>query len=130
MTHGALIDNILYHSRDQLCSLTFSLSNIYFVACSYARGFHSNSINKCDNSALWAIPLVLGLLPFVARFAQSIRRWWDSQLIMHLVNVRSSLFLCGAIELSPVILREASTSRGSCITCATIYGDITVPNSS
>jgi EXS family len=125
-----LIVNILHHSRDQLCSLAFSLSNSYFVACSYARGFHSNSIHKCGNPALWAIPLVLGVLPFVARFAQSIRRWWDSQLFTHLINVRPSLFLCGVIELNQVILREASTSRGSCITCVTIYGDITVCNSS
>jgi EXS family len=125
-----LIVNILYRSRDQLCSLAFSLSNSYFVACSYARGFHSNSIHKCGHPALWGIPLVLGVLPFLARFAQSIRRWWDSQLITHLINVRSSLFLCGAIELNQVILRQASTSPGSFITCATICGDITVRNSS
>jgi hypothetical protein len=87
-------------------------------------------MNKCGKPALWAIPLVLGILPFVARFAQSIRRWCNSKLITHLINVRSSLFLCGAVELSQVLLRQASTSPGSCITCATICGDITVRNSS
>jgi hypothetical protein len=87
-------------------------------------------MNKCGKPALWAIPLVLGILPFVARFAQSIRRWCDSKLITHLINVRSSLFLCGAIELSQAILRVANTSRGSCIICAIMYGDIRVRNSS
>ncbi|KAI0252472.1 EXS family-domain-containing protein, partial [Lactifluus subvellereus] len=71
---------------DQLCSLAFPLSNIYFIACSYARGFHSSSLQKCGRPAPWGIPFVLGALPLVVRFVQSIRRWWDSRLITHLIN--------------------------------------------
>ena len=80
--------DVLQHSRDQLCSLAFPLGNIYFVACSYARGFQSPSFQKCSKPSLWAVPLLLSTLPLVARFGQSIRRWWDSGLITHLINVR------------------------------------------
>jgi len=80
--------NILHHSRDQLCSLAFPLGNIYFVACSYARGFRSNPFHECSKPALWGVPFLLATLPLVARFGQSIRRYWDSGLITHLINVR------------------------------------------
>jgi hypothetical protein len=83
-----LINRILHHSRDQLCSLAFPLGNIYFIACSYAGGFGTHSFQKCSRPTLWGVPFFLGALPFLARFGQSIRRWWDSGSITHLINVR------------------------------------------
>ncbi|KAH9061077.1 EXS-domain-containing protein [Lactarius vividus] len=65
---------------DQLCSLTFSLGGIYFVGCSYAVGFHSDQFKRCSTTAPWGVPFFLGTLPLLARFFQSIRRWWDSSL--------------------------------------------------
>ena len=83
-----LIVDILHHFRDQFCSLTFPLGNIYFIACSYTRGFGSHPFQECSKPTLWGVPFLLGILPFVARFGQSIRRWWDSGLTTHLINVR------------------------------------------
>jgi len=34
------------------------------------------------------VPFLLGTIPFFARFGQSVRRWWDSGSITHLINVR------------------------------------------
>jgi len=81
-----LIDGILRHSRDQLCSLVFPLGNIYFIACSYAGGFGTHSFQKCSKPTHWGVPFLLGAMPFFARFGQSIRRWWDSGTITHLIN--------------------------------------------
>lgn len=75
------------HSSDQFCSLTFPLGNLYFIACSYAGGFGTHSFQKCSKPTLWGVPFVLGAMPFFARFGQSIRRWWDSGSITHLINV-------------------------------------------
>ena len=83
-----LIDGILCYSRDQLCSLAFPLGNIYFIACSYAGGFGTHSFQKCSRPTHWGVPFLLGTIPFFARFGQSIRRWWDSGSITHLINVR------------------------------------------
>ncbi|KAI0287536.1 EXS family-domain-containing protein [Russula brevipes] len=45
---------------DQLCSLAFPLSNIYFIACSYARGFQSLPSPECRNPTLWGSPYIQG----------------------------------------------------------------------
>lgn len=71
---------------DQLCSLVFPLGNIYFIACSYAGGFGTHSFQKCSKPTHWGVPFLLGAMPFFARFGQSIRRWWDSGTITHLIN--------------------------------------------
>ncbi|KAI9438623.1 EXS family-domain-containing protein [Lactarius indigo] len=71
---------------DQLCSLAFSLGGIYFVGCSYAVGFHSDQFERCSKPSPWGLPFFLSSLPLWARFFQSIRRWWDSSLVTHLIN--------------------------------------------
>ena len=45
------------------------------------------------------MPFLFATLPLVARFGQSIRRWWDSGLITHLINVRLLLLGVGPLEL-------------------------------
>ncbi|KAI0278093.1 EXS family-domain-containing protein [Russula aff. rugulosa BPL654] len=40
---------------DQLCSLTFPLGNIYFIACSYTGGFGTHSFQKCSGKYLMGI---------------------------------------------------------------------------
>ncbi|KAI9458648.1 EXS-domain-containing protein [Lactarius psammicola] len=96
--------------RDQLCSLTFSLGGIYFVGCSYAVGFHSDQFERCIKPASWGLPLLFGVLPLVARFFQSIRRWWDSSLVTHLINA-SPFFTSDISELIDAILRVLSCSQ-------------------
>ncbi|KZT23700.1 EXS-domain-containing protein [Neolentinus lepideus HHB14362 ss-1] len=70
---------------DQFCSLVFTLSNLYFVVCVYVRGFE-NPWGRCAASKNFGIPLVLAALPLFVRFVQSVKRWFDSRLVTHLIN--------------------------------------------
>ena len=85
----AVFDEQLF--SDQFCSLVFSLSNIYFLCCVYADGygFDSDWRKKCASSSpRWPVPFVLTVLPLIVRLVQSIRRYVDSKLTTHLINVR------------------------------------------
>jgi hypothetical protein len=127
---GPASADILHHFRDQLCSLAFPLSNIYFVSCSYARGFRSDPIQACSKPGVWVVPFLLAALPLVARFGQSIRRWWDSGLMTHLINVRrSSVSDVERLKFGIFIFRAESILQESCIIFATICGDIMASNS-
>ncbi len=111
--------------RDQLCSLTFSLKGIYFVGCSYVVGFHFDQYKTCSEPGPWGLPFILGALPLIARFLQSIRRWWETCLIIHLIN--ASLFFTSDIgELIDVVFRVGNILSGFYLTCFTIYGNTTV----
>ena len=120
-----LIDGILLHSRDQFCSLAFLLGNIYFIACSYAGGFGTHSFQKCSKPTHWGVPFLLGTMPFFARFGQSIRRWWDSGSITHLINVRllSPFMDPTSLVLDAFIFRPENISWGLRFTFATSCGD-------
>ena len=114
--------------RDQLCSLAFTLSGIYFVGCSYHVGFYSDPFERCTQATPWGIPFLLGALPLMARFLQSLRRWSDANLNSHegshLIN--ASIFFTSEVGEFISTLRLGNISWGSCITCFTMYGDITV----
>ena len=69
-----------------MSSLTFSLSNLYFVGCVYGKDWQG-PFSNCNASVHWAIPFTLSALPLAARALQSIRRYIDSGLYTHLVNV-------------------------------------------
>ncbi|THH00485.1 hypothetical protein EW026_g2059 [Hermanssonia centrifuga] len=72
---------------DQFCSLIFPLSNLYFVACAYTRGFDNDSDwQQCLVTKDWGVPFVLASIPLLVRLVQSIKRWVDSRLITHLIN--------------------------------------------
>ena len=77
---------------DQFCSLVFALSNIYFIGCIYANGNLQDGFNpdwqKCSAATpLWPVVFLLGSGPLFVRLVQSIRRFSDSNHIMHLINV-------------------------------------------
>lgn len=126
-------------TSDQLCSLVYTLSNLYFVGCFYTRfsiNFPASTVQSPTNleSALYAsfpvnatIPYqaessaahgvfqsllssayapqaqeawstcgiaqnwgwycFLGILPFIVRVVQNVRRYWDSRLPSQLINV-------------------------------------------
>ncbi|KZV75878.1 EXS-domain-containing protein, partial [Peniophora sp. CONT] len=63
---------------DQFTSLVFPLSNLYFVACSYSVGFDNDPMVACSRPRAWGVPFLIGTLPLVARFVQSVRRWADA----------------------------------------------------
>lgn len=72
---------------DQLCSMVFTLSNMYMFVCVYVNGFHEDWANCRSQSNAWPVAFVLATLPFFIRLIQSIKRYVDSGLITHLINV-------------------------------------------
>lgn len=107
---SSLIRLLSAHS-DQFCSLIFTLSNLYFLGCVYADaaggdiGTESNSPDPANKprfgfnewrhcttskpgSVVWGVPIVLAMLPLFVRLVQSVKRWVDSRLLTHLINVR------------------------------------------
>jgi len=70
---------------DQWCSLTFTLSNLYFVGCAYQANW-DNVWNTCNLGWRWGLPFFLTSLPSIIRLIQCIKRWADSGLKIHLIN--------------------------------------------
>ncbi|KZV61344.1 EXS-domain-containing protein [Peniophora sp. CONT] len=71
----------------QLASLSFTLGNVYFVACSYSVGFDKDPMEVCSHPSAWGVPVLFATLPLLVRFVQCIRRYRDSRhLTRHLVN--------------------------------------------
>jgi hypothetical protein len=75
---------------DQFCSLVFTLGHIYTVGCAYSHKWH-NVWGHCNTAMHWPVPFLLVALPSFVRLVQSIRRWHDSKLPTHLINVRMFL---------------------------------------
>ncbi|KAK7686014.1 hypothetical protein QCA50_010825 [Cerrena zonata] len=74
------------HLRDQFCSLVFTLSNLFFVACAYSDGLDVDWHKCTSQNRYWGIPFVLASLPLLVRAVQSVKRWFDSRLVTHLIN--------------------------------------------
>lgn len=79
--------------RDQFCSLIFTLSNLYFVGCAYEQRW-DNVWQTCSTSRNWGAPFALAALPLLVRTVQSIKRYVDSRLITHLINVSCAAHVC------------------------------------
>lgn len=76
---------------DQFCSLVFPLSNLPLLVCTYAKGFDPGWHGECGNKAvIWPAAFALAQLPLFIRFVQSVRRYADSGLNTHMINVRAS----------------------------------------
>lgn len=76
---------------DQLCSFTFTMSNIPVFACAYSVRFN-DEWDKCGSgSPLWPIQCVAGCLPLLSRLIQSLRRYFESGQQSHLVNVGADI---------------------------------------
>lgn len=71
---------------DEFCSLAFSMAHIFTVGCAYSHEWEDVFFN-CGSSTHWAT-LALLTAPYVSRLVQSIRRYYDSRLRTHLINVR------------------------------------------
>ncbi|CAE6461995.1 unnamed protein product [Rhizoctonia solani] len=70
---------------DQLCSLVYTMGNLYFLACAYTGSWHHIE-QRCQLGPHWTIPLVLTALPSLIRLVQCIRRYIDSKNHIHLIN--------------------------------------------
>lgn len=75
---------------DQFCSLAFPIAHLYTIGCAYHVGWQ-DVFQQCGSSTHW-ITFALFSLPYLSRLVQSIRRYYDSKLPTHLINVRR-LFL-------------------------------------
>ncbi|KAF8440794.1 EXS family-domain-containing protein [Boletus edulis BED1] len=80
---------------DQFCSLVYPLCSLFFVGCFYTRynllsSAHDpraqEAMNSCGITQNWGWYYFLGMLPFLVRVAQSVRRYRDSKLVGQLVN--------------------------------------------
>ncbi|KAH9941793.1 EXS-domain-containing protein, partial [Epithele typhae] len=74
---------------DQFCSLTFTLGNLYFLACVYTTaGGLDDSWRRCTSGPGpgWGAAFALAALPLVVRLVQSVKRYADSGLDTHLIN--------------------------------------------
>ncbi|TRM63672.1 EXS family-domain-containing protein, partial [Schizophyllum amplum] len=71
---------------DQFCSLVFTLSNLYIIPCVYATGIDDGWRRCTANSKNWPVMFVVGTLPLLIRVVQSVKRYYDSRLVTHLVN--------------------------------------------
>ena len=70
---------------DQLCSLCFSFSSLLVIFCLWRDGS-----GNCEVESHWSLPFVLNALPSFIRFIQCVRRYIDSHLYTHLINVSSA----------------------------------------
>jgi len=83
-------------ASDQFCSLVYPISNLYFMGCVYTRSRHFSAYESnagevwsmCGIAHNWIWYFLLGMLPYLARFLHSLRRYRDSKLPGQLVNVR------------------------------------------
>ncbi|QRW04806.1 xenotropic and polytropic retrovirus receptor 1 [Ceratobasidium sp. AG-Ba] len=70
---------------DQLCSMVYTMGNLYFLVCAYTDHWHHIQ-QRCQLGPHWSIPIVLSGLPSFIRLVQCIRRYIDSKNHIHLVN--------------------------------------------
>lgn len=72
---------------DQFCSMTFTLSNLYYVVCAYVVNFSPDQIDECAlTTSRWPIAFFCTVFPLVARLLQSLKRYYDSATTSHLIN--------------------------------------------
>ena len=64
------------------------MSNLYFVGCVYSRGIDENW-RQCTAGPgpRWGYTFLLAQLPLLVRLVQSVKRYADSGLVTHLINV-------------------------------------------
>ncbi|KAL1741799.1 EXS family-domain-containing protein, partial [Schizophyllum fasciatum] len=72
---------------DQICSLVFSLSNVYVVPCIYATDFDEDWREHCmAESSEWPVLFAIGTIPFFVRAIQSTKRYFDTGKVIQLAN--------------------------------------------
>jgi hypothetical protein len=81
---------IAFFIADELNSLVYSIQNIYFLSCGYAHRWPGDIFEVCPAGKTWQYALLL-CLPALARLIQCVKRWHDTRLKIHLVNVSISL---------------------------------------
>lgn len=71
---------------DQLCSVYYSIYNMYLLGCAYNDHFSPGVASKCSPNDTWVTP-ALASLPSFFRLGHSVRRYYnDSGTKSHLLN--------------------------------------------
>lgn len=79
------VEFIAFFLADELTSLIYTIENIYFIGCVYGKSWPDNTFKHCPVGANWPYGILL-CLPALARLIQSVKRWHDSKLGIHLIN--------------------------------------------
>ncbi|WWC91724.1 uncharacterized protein L201_006671 [Kwoniella dendrophila CBS 6074] len=79
------VEFIAFFLADELNSLVYSVQNIYFLSCGYAKHWPSDVLQVCHSAKTWPYAL-LACLPALSRFIQCLKRYNDSKLNIHLIN--------------------------------------------
>lgn len=101
---------IAFFLADELNSLTYPIASIWFLGCAYNKGWNADIYAVCPSNQNWVYGLLLSVPAFI-RLIQSVKRWKDSGLKLHLIN--AGKYFCGMAYYSAFI---AWRSRGSAIT--------------
>lgn len=92
------VDFAAFWLGDQLCSLSFTFDNTYFITCVYANYFpgipasgpassaYDEVWQTCAGSQNWGIHFALSILPLLVRLFQCIRRYWDTRSWTNIYN--------------------------------------------
>lgn len=107
------------------------------MACVYAHDFGPTVWQRCgpETRMGWGTQFTLSMLPLLARLVQSVRRYVDSNLITHLINVSSLVDWVpnatggrkdGFVDSFPRAVREGNMELALFIISSTIFGVSTV----
>lgn len=113
---------IAFFIADELNSLVYSIQNIYFLSCGYAHRWPGDIFEVCPAGKTWQYALLL-CLPALARLIQCVKRWHDTRLRIHLINV------C-PISGKKLMHRPGNTSVQSLNSACLSSGDLEVVHTS
>jgi hypothetical protein len=80
---------IAFFVADELNSLVYTIQNIFFMSCGYAHQWPDDIFHVCPSGSSWPYALLL-CLPALARLLQCVKRWYDTRLRIHLINVSAT----------------------------------------
>lgn len=103
------VEFIAFFVADELNSLVYPLSNLWFIGCAYNKHWPSDTYSACPTGGNWVHALLL-VIPGLIRLIQCLKRYKDSRLSIHLIN--AGKYLSVIIQYS---LFSVWRSRGSVI---------------
>ena len=66
--------------------MVYTISNLYGIGCAY-RYKWQDPLERCTGGNQWIVLFVLSVLPYLIRLIQCVKRYTDSGVVHHLVNV-------------------------------------------
>ena len=66
--------------------MVYTISSLYGIGCAY-RYKWEHPLEKCTGGNQWILLFVLSVIPYLIRLIQCVKRYADSGLVHHLVNV-------------------------------------------